>query len=336
MRKIKLVLMLVVVMTLSACTKKDDNKLVIYSPSSEGIINAVIPLFEKKTDINVELISAGTGEALKRIESEADNPYADVLFGVSYSQLLSNTELFDTYVSKENDHVEEAYQNSSGFVTYFILDGSVIIVNKDLSKDITIDSYESLLDPKLKGKIAMADPATSGSAFSQLTNILLSMSDDDSYTSEKSWNYVGQLIQNLDGKIQTSSSSVYKSVVDGEMVVGLSYEDPVTKLVKDGADNVEIVLPKEGAVYTPTGASLVKNAKNKENAEKFLDFIISEEVQNIFGTELTNRPVRKGAKVADYMMDLSKATIKYEDMNYILEHKEDIIEHYTKLFSELN
>ena len=58
-----------------------ENKLVIYTPNSDGLINAVIPAFEEKTGIEVELITAGTGDCLTRIESEKENPYADVLFG---------------------------------------------------------------------------------------------------------------------------------------------------------------------------------------------------------------------------------------------------------------
>ena len=85
----KLIIGLVALLVLVGCSSKnntDGGNLVIYSPSSEGIINAVIPLFEEETGIKVELISASTGELLKRIESESDSPGGDVLFGVSYSQ----------------------------------------------------------------------------------------------------------------------------------------------------------------------------------------------------------------------------------------------------------
>ena len=52
-------------------------ELVVYSPNSEGLINATIPLFEEKYGITVEVIQAGTGELVKRIESEKNDPYAD-------------------------------------------------------------------------------------------------------------------------------------------------------------------------------------------------------------------------------------------------------------------
>ena len=335
----KIFLFMLITLLVVGCGAKDSDgkskKLVVYSPNSEGIMNAVIPLFEEKTGITVEIISAGTGELVKRIESEKENPYADVLFGGTYTQYLANKDLFETYVSKEDANVVEEYRNTEGYVTYTVLDGSVLIVNKELTKGITIESYADLLKPELKGKIATADPANSSSAFAQLTNILLAMSPDKDYMNDVAWDYVAELIKQWDGKIQSGSSSVYKSVVDGEMWVGLTYEDPIAKLVKDGATNIEIVYPKEGSVFLPAGSGIVKGAKNLENAQMFIDFLLSEEVQNIFGQELTNRPVRTGAKTGDHLKDYTTLPLIFEDTDFVTSNKSAIVERYTKLFAEL-
>lgn len=335
----KVFLIMLITLLVVGCGASDSDgkskKLVVYSPNSEGIMNAVIPLFEEKTGITVEIISAGTGELVKRIESEKDNPYADVLFGGTYTQYLANKDLFETYVSKEDANVVEEYRNTEGYVTYTVLDGSVLIVNKELTKGITIESYADLLKPELKGKIATADPANSSSAFAQLTNILLAMSPDKDYMNDAAWDYVAELIKQWDGKIQSGSSSVYKSVVDGEMWVGLTYEDPIAKLVKDGATNIEIVYPKEGSVFLPAGSGIVKGAKNLENAQLFIDFLLSEEVQNIFGQELTNRPVRIGAKTGDHLKDYNTLPLIFEDTDFVTSNKNAIVERYTKLFAEL-
>src|SRR5690625_7847272 len=88
----------------------------------------------------------------------------------------------------------------------------------DLIGDIEINGYKDLLNPELKGKIAAADPASSSSAFAQLTNMLLAMGGD--YTSDKGWDYVAALVENLDGKVASGSGDVHKGVADGEYVVG--------------------------------------------------------------------------------------------------------------------
>ena len=303
----------------------------IYSPNSEGLLNATIPLFEEKYGVNVELIQAGTGELIKRIQSEKNDPYADVMFGGSWSLMYTNEDLWEPYVSANDANVIDAYKNKCGFITGNVLDGSVLIVNTDLIGDIKIEGYEDLLNPALKGKIATADPANSSSAFAHLTNMLLAMGG---YEDDKAWQYVHDLFENVDGKICESSSGVYKGVADGEYVVGLSYEDPCAQLVLDGAP-VKIVYMKEGTVFLPASATIIKGAKNMDNAKLFIDFILSEEVQNIWGSTLTNRPVMKDAATNDAMTPMADINVIEEDIPYVSAHKAELVDKYTEIFTDL-
>jgi iron(III) transport system substrate-binding protein len=338
---LSIIAVLGIVLSLVACTSEEaepvepvveaTDKLIVYSPNSEGIINAVIPLFEQKYGVEVELIQAGTGELMTRLQSEASAPYADVMFGGAKSQFASNPDIFQDYVSENDQYVLEAYRNTSGYMTSYVLDGSVLIVNTDLIGDIELNGYADLLNPALKGKIATADPSASSSAFAQLTNALLAMGG---YESDEAWAYVKALVEQWDGKIASGSSAVYKSVAAGEMVVGLTYEDPSATLVKDGA-NVKLVYPEEGAVFLPATMAIVNGAQNIVNAKLFIDFVISEEVQNIFGSTLTNRPVREGAATADYMTPMTDIYVIVEDQDYVSANKAKIVERYTEIFASL-
>ncbi|WP_314585756.1 extracellular solute-binding protein [Paenibacillus terrigena] len=307
-----------------------SNKLVVYSPNSEEIIKTIIPMFEKQTGITVELVTAGTGEIVKRLQSEKQNPYADVMFGGSMAGYLENANLYEPYVSPNDEFLLEGHRNKSGFATPFVSDGSVLLVNKNLIGNIKIDSYADLLNPELKGKIASADPASSSSAFAQLTNMLKAMGGD--YENEKGWSYVSELIKNLDGKIASGSGAVHKSVADGEYVVGLTYEDPANTYVRNGAP-VEVVYPKEGAVFLDAASGIIKGAPHMDNAKKFIDFILSQEAQDTFGTQLTNRPLRKDTKLGDYMTPYDKINMINEDTDYVSKNKSKIIEHYTDVFT---
>lgn len=197
--------------------------------------------------------------------------------------------------------------------------------------DIKIEGYEDLLNPALKGKIATADPANSSSAFAHLTNMLLAMGG---YEDDKAWQYVHDLFENVDGKICESSSAVYKGVADGEYVVGLSYEDPCAQLVLDGAP-VKLVYMKEGTVFLPASATIIKGAKNMDNAKLFIDFILSEEVQNIWGSTLTNRPVMKDAATNDAMTPMADINVIEEDIPYVSAHKAELVDKYTEIFTDL-
>lgn len=333
MKKV-LSLLVVAAMVLAGCGSKegaDSKSLVVYSPNSEGLIASTIPAFEEKYDIKVDLIQAGTGELFTKLNSEMNNPVADVMFGGAYSTFTQNEQLFEPYTSENNGNVLEDYQNSTGYITPYVLDGSMLIVNNSLIGDIQIEGYEDLLNEELKGKIATADPASSSSAFAQLTNMLLAMGG---YEDEGAWDYVKALFTNIDGKIASGSSNVYKSVADGEMVVGLTYEDPSVALVNSGAD-VSIVYPKEGSVFLPAGAAIIKGAKNMDNAKLFMDFIISQEIQDVYGTETTNRPVLKEVQTSDTMTPIDEINTIKEDIDYVRENKDKMVEKFKTIFAEI-
>ena len=67
----------------------------------------------------------------------------------------SNEKLFEPYISQENDQIIPEYQNKTGFYTPYTLDVSVIIANSALTKDIKIEGYNDLLNPKLKEKLLL-------------------------------------------------------------------------------------------------------------------------------------------------------------------------------------
>ena len=92
MKKILAVLLVVLItLSLSACGKKDvaddggddtvgGGSLVIYSPNTDALV-AVCDTFGEKYGIDVQVVSAGTGECLERISAEKDNPQGDIMFG---------------------------------------------------------------------------------------------------------------------------------------------------------------------------------------------------------------------------------------------------------------
>ncbi|MDR2772110.1 MAG: ABC transporter substrate-binding protein [Elusimicrobiota bacterium] len=311
----------------------DAGRLVIYSPNTEDLVNNIITAFEKETGVKVEIISTGTGEIFKRVEAEKNSPNADVLWGGSWAVYASNLDLLEEYVSANDKDLPVQYQNVTKKITTYCLDGSVILVNTDLIGNIKVEGYMDLLNPALKGKIAMGDPSNSSSAFAHLTNMLLDIGKN--YTSAAGWDYVKALLIQVNGKILNSSSAVHKGVAGGEYTVGITYEDPSAAYVRDGAP-VKIVYMKEGVVFLYPGSAIVKGAKNLDNAKKFIDFITSKTAQDIIGTKLTVRPVRADATLGSYMKPMNEITILSEDYDYVQKHKNEIVEQYKKIFTQVS
>ncbi|HBO35088.1 MAG TPA: hypothetical protein DD633_00565 [Sphaerochaeta sp.] len=93
-------------------------------------------------------------------------------------------------------------------------------------------------------------------------------------------------VENLEGKALFSSSAVFEQVADGSCKVGITYEEAALKYEKSG-ENLEVVYPAEGTSKVPGPIAIIKGAKNLEHAKKFVDFILSKEVQAMMGGHLS-------------------------------------------------
>ncbi len=310
--------------------KSEDKVLTVYSARSESLNNLVIPNFEKDTGIKVELVVAGTGELQKRVDSEKNNPLGDILWAADETMLTSSKNLFMKYVSPEDANMLDQSKNKTGYFSPCFADPTVFIVNKNLIGDIKVEGFSDLLNPALKGKIAFGDPTNSSSAFQSLMAMLYGMGKDGDPMSDQAWDFVDKFLANLDGKMASSSGQLHKSVADGEYAVGLTWEDPAANYIKNGAP-VEVVFPKEGAIFPGESVQIINNCKHPENAKKFVDYLLSEKTQNAVGMQLTVRPLRKNAQLASYMqpLDKIKLTSNYSE-DWVAENKNNVVAKFTE------
>ena len=309
---------------------EEEKVLTVYTARSESLNNLVIPNFEKDTGIKVNVIVAGTGPLLKRVASEKGNPQGDILWASDQMTLESQKDLFMEYVSPEDANMMEAFRNKTGYFSPAFADPTVMIVNKNLAGDMKIDSFEDLLNPALKGKIAFGDPAASNSALQSLIAMLYAKGTNGDPMSDTAWTYVDQFIANLDGKILNSSGGVHKGVADGEYTVGLTWEDPAATYVKNGAP-VRVVFPKEGAIFPGESVQIIKDCKHPENAKKFVDYMLSQKIQEAAGKELTVRPLRKDVPLASYMTPMKDITLfPNYDEGWVAQHKNEIVAMWNK------
>lgn len=306
----------------------EEKKLVVYTSESEIRLNQVIPYFEEETGIEVELITGGLGELTKRLETEAGDPNADIMMGSGVMNALNNAALFEEYVSPNNEYVTDAYK-SNGVANSYIVGCSVLLVNTDLVGDIEVNGYKDLLNPELKGKIATADAASSSSAMEHVENILADFAPEGEPESEEGWQYIQNLLYNIDGCVLSSSSAVHKGVAEGEYAIGLTYESPSATYIHDGATNLKIVYMEEGVQSGSACVMLVKNAKHTENAKRFIDFCLSAEVQQRLASEAASRPVRNDVKLGDGMKPTSELKLIELDEEYITAHLDEWKERWT-------
>lgn len=281
--------------------KSAANELTLYYSHAADWTDPIIKEFQDRTGIKVNLVGAGTGELVSRIRAEKDNPLGDVLWGGGSDSYQVIVDLLEPYQHAHMDKVLVETRDPGNRWHGTTIDPMVIVYNPKLvSAEDAPKGWGDLLNPKFKGRIAHADPARSGSAFMALIIQLLAMGGDNAV----GWEYQKQFVANLEAKVVGSSSGTFKGVADGEYVVGITYEEAALKYERAGA-NLKVVYPIEGSSKVPSPIAIIKGGKNTENAKKFVDFILSKDVQDLMG-DLNRRTVRTDVQLPSIMVPNDK------------------------------
>ena len=269
-------------------------KLVVYCAGSEDEVDVLTEQWEKLyPDCELEFIMNGTGELAARIEAEADNPQGDVLLGGSYSIYAGLTDYLQPYTSPVLAECLPSYCGETDMYTPMQINVNTIIVNNQMVADlgVTVDGWESLTNEALKGNISYVDPSASSSAREQVINMLAAMAEKNGNSMDDNWEFVKTYFINLDKKMHSSSSKVPLAVANGEYAVGITNEELVLQLMRDGVD-VSLVYAKEGITLRNSFMGIIKDCANVDNAKAFVDFIISHDVQQALADECLMRSVR--------------------------------------------
>ncbi|MBQ8080468.1 MAG: extracellular solute-binding protein [Clostridia bacterium] len=333
MKKVFGILLAVCLLLTSSVSLADGQKLVLITATASDNLDVLIPAFEAATGIDVELITASTGEVYSRIQNETNNPSADVTW-ISASYVSRDTSFFTPYVSVHNDELPEGFRTQDGYINYVNFTMPVLLVNKNLV-DIEIKGYKDLLDPSLFGKIAHGDAAASSSAYNHIENMLVTLGDGD-MSSEAGWEYVEAFLKQLDGKIINSSGTIYKGVEAGEYAVGLTWDTPCLAYLAQGIDYLDMVVMEEGALCSPSGVAVIKNCKNEESAKAFVDFMTSKEAQSLMGTKVPGaNPIRTDVELASYKKGLADMNASVVDASFSAANKPAVLERYQDLYLEI-
>ena len=332
MKKVLCLLLLICLAlpTMAAIAEEPDtDKLVLYTSAGASEYELIVKAFnEKYPDIKVEIVSGGTGDMAARIRAEKEAPYGDVMMGGGNTIYRSIEDCLEPYRSVEADNLFKEFMPDDDLFTPCYINVNSIIVNKtQLEKlGVTVDGWESLCDPALKGKVSFANPASAGSALEAVVNMLAAMSPTGKV--EDGWDYVTRFVENLDGKFASGSSAAYKAVVEGEYPVGICNEDKTISYMKDGAD-VYAVYAKEGITLRSSNIALMKGGANPKNAKLFIDFVVSKECQTAMEAGVNTRPIRGDVPMTTEgrvkTEDIVQLPYPEVDSNEVKAHFQDVV-----------
>jgi iron(III) transport system substrate-binding protein len=222
----------------------------------------------------------------RQADHEKDRPLGDIIWGVSRSLLETNKAFFAPYASKNIEAIPAEYRDPDNLWIGNNLHLLVFLQNtKALPENEGPKTWNDLLDPKYKGKIAFTDPANSGSAYSTVTLLVDLWGGGDAC-----WQKVKALFANM--KVLNRSSLVFQGVGNGEYPLGISLEYAGYLWAHNGAP-VKTIYPAEGTFAAMEGVAIIKGGPNPEPAKKFVDWINRKDVREMILGATFRRPARK-------------------------------------------
>ena len=276
-----------------------QDELIIISPHPEGTETEFGNNFEmwykEQTGRTVKTDwrdVGGTSSNYRFIESEfkrvPDGIGIDIFFGGGTDNYLrlSNNGWLHAYKLPETQ-LTQMTQSFQGIPLYdaeyqwygAALSSFGIMYNEELREMLNfpqVSTWQDLGDVALLGKIGAADPRESGSAHMVYEIILQTLGWEDGFA----------LLTKIGGNVRgfsAGANAIPTDVVAGQVIYGLAIDFyAYGQIAVVGADKIKYVVPADGAVVNADPIAILKGAPNLPVAQKFLEFVLSEDAQKLW------------------------------------------------------
>lgn len=296
-------LMLAGVATLSV-TAHAAEEVSLYTTREPKLMQPIIDAFAKQSGIKVNTVFVKDG-LLERVKAEGARSPADVLMTVDIGNLLDLVDGGVTQPVKSlalDSAIPANLRGTNGEWYALSLRDRVLYVEKDLQVDTF--RYEDLADPKWKGKVCIRS-----GQHPYNTALVAAMIAHDGEAATEKW--LRGVKANLARKAVGGDRDVARDILGGICDIGLANAyyvghmknaEPGTDARKWG-DAIKVIRPtfanakSSGTHVNISGAAVAKNAPNRNNAVKLLEYLLSPEAQALYAQADYEYPVRTGVKL---------------------------------------
>ncbi|MEO8305838.1 MAG: ABC transporter substrate-binding protein [Betaproteobacteria bacterium] len=301
-------------------TAAAQGELVVYCTVQEEWCRPMVNAFEKATGIKVLMTRKSSGEFYAQLKAEAANPRGDIWWGGTGDPHLQAAEegLTQEYKSPKMNELQDwavrQWEQSKGRTVGVYAGALGYSYNSEQMKKNRLPEpkcWSDLIKPVYKDEIQVANPNSSGTSYTMLATLVQLMGED------KAFEYLKALHKNVN-QYTKSGAAPARAAATGESLIGITFQhDAVVQAI--GGAPVTIVSPCEGTGYEIGSMSIVKGAKNMENAKKWYDWALSAEAQSIGAQAKVSYqvPSNKGASAPPQAPKLSEIKlINYDFAKY--------------------
>lgn len=277
--------LLFVVASVAACQVSErprKRKLVLYCSVSHEWCELIASTYEEKTGVRVSMIRKSSGESFAQLLAERRSPKGDVWLGGTGDGHFQAAEmkLSAPYRSSRQSELHawaiDPMKKGEHRTTGVYMGALGFGYNREWLAKKSLPAPESWADltkPVYRGEIQIANPSSSGTAYTTLATMVQLFGEEDGFT------YLEKLHANVN-QYPKSGSAPIRAAARGETGIGVSFLHDVATQIAAGFP-IEMVVPSEGTGYEIGCMSLIRGARHEEEAKKFFDWALSAEAQEL-------------------------------------------------------
>lgn len=293
----------------------------IYTSVPQNVIDVIEAEYERANPgYQLDVFRGGTSAVLSRIaaEREGGGIAADLIWVADPSEIitLKNEDLLTPHTSAETEALPEAYRDADDMFFAGRVLGIVIAYNTAvLSAEEYPTTWRDLLGEAFSDMSGFPTPENSGA--SMVTVGALMASDD--FGEE----FLEQLGENGMRQVRNNGDAA-QMVATGELAAAIGLDFQIRALMAEGSP-VDYVYPEDGAVFIPSPIAIFADAPNPDAAKHFVDFILSQEGQQVLVREANFIPTRPDVEGPEGSPAEGLSTLDIDPI-FISENRERILE----------
>ena len=317
-----------------ACSNSNSEQIVnMYSQRHYDVDQVQYDNFEKKTGIKVNVIKANADELIQRMKNEGENSPADLFITVDVGKLwqASDMNLLQKYNDESlTDGITESLTDPNGFWVPVTYRSRILVYSNERVQESDLSTYEDLANEKWKGKLLVR---SSSNSYNQalLSSLVANLGE------EATQNWTEAVVSNFARDPKGNDRDQVKAIAAGQgdiaivnsYYIGLLLSSENEEEVNAGK-SISVFFPNQGdgqrgSHVNVSGVALAKNAPNKSNALKLIEYLTSDEAQEIYVNNTYEYSVKPNIEPNDIVKEWGTFKKDPLDLNMLGSKRNDAI-----------
>ena len=333
-------ILLFTLIILSACSpnKQEIEEVNLYSQRHYAVDELQYKNFTEKTGIKVNVVKANADQLIERLKNEGDDSPADLFITVDAGKLYNARQAGVLQkISSENinENIMSDLRDPDGFWAPITYRSRIIVYSNDRVKKSDLNSYEDLANPKWKGRLLVR---SSSNAYNQalMSSLVANLGSEN--TEKWSSAVVGNFARDPKG----SDRDQVKAIAAGQGDIAIVNSYYIGLLLasekeeeQNAGNSVSVFFPNQGEAdrgshINISAIGLTKSSPNKENAIKLIEYLTSEEAQEVYVNNSYEYPANSLVEPSDIVKSWGNFKIDKLNLNALGEFRPEALKIFDK------